>query len=227
MKLEALGDGAFLLTCGDEAEAARKAAALRPLVGACLTDVVLAYRSVGLYFDPRRTSAEGVRNAVLAAPDLVAKASVGKLHQVPVCYELGPDLEAVAAELRLPPEQVIALHASTRFRVFAIGFSPGFPYLGYLPPELAGLGRLPSPRKRVEPGSVGITGRQCCIYPSATPGGWRLIGQTPRLLVEVAAGFFPIRPGDEVQFHPVDRSEFERQRGQRLSDLGPSTLAAG
>src|SRR5207244_10203223 len=93
---------------------------------------------------------------------------------------------------------VIRLHTATPYTVYAIGFVPGFPYLGYLPPELCGVGRLPSPRVRVEPGSVGLTGRQTGIYPLARPGGWNLIGRTPLTVVDVADGFFPLRVGDAV-----------------------------
>ena len=79
----------------------------------------------------------------------------------------------------LSADDVIRLHTATEFTVYAIGFVPGFPYMGYLPAELCGVRRLPSPRVRVEPGSVGITGRQTAIYPQASPGGWNLIGRTP------------------------------------------------
>src|SRR5947199_152200 len=82
----------------------------------------------------------------------------------------------------------------------AVGFVPGFPYLGYLPAELCGVGRLPSPRVRVEAGSVGLTGRQTGVYPLPRPGGWNLIGRTPLVVVDVAAGFFPLRVGDAVRF---------------------------
>ena len=88
----------------------------------------------------------------------------------------------------LPPDEVIRLHASTEYTVYAIGFCPGFPYLGYLPPPLCGVPRLEAPRLRVEAGSVGLTGRQTGIYTEPRPGGWNLIGRTPLQLVDVAAG---------------------------------------
>ena len=94
------------------------------------------------------------------------------------------DLERVAEHLRLTVAEVIALHSSCDYTVHAIGFAPGFPYLGYLPPPLCGVPRLPAPRLRVEPGSIGLTGRQTGIYPLARPGGWNLIGRTPLVLVE-------------------------------------------
>jgi inhibitor of KinA len=111
---------------------------------------------------------------------------------------------------------VIALHAAGLYTVYAIGFCPGFPYLGYLDPTLAGVPRLPSPRTRVEAGSVGMTGRQTGIYTEARPGGWNVIGRTPLELVNVEDSYFPLRPGDRIQFSRIDRKEFKRLRGERL-----------
>jgi inhibitor of KinA len=101
--------------------------------------------------------------------------------------------------------------------VYAIGFVPGFPYLGYLPTELCGVGRLPSPRVRVEPGSVGLTGRQTGIYPLPRPGGWNLIGRTPLTIVDVASGFFPLRVGDSVRFERIDEKGYRELEGERLT----------
>ena len=120
----------------------------------------------------------------------------------------------------LPPEHVV--WEDDRCRVIRVddpahpGFCPGFPYLGYLPDELCGVPRLASPRVRVEPGSVGLTGRQTGLYPLARPGGWNLIGRTPLTVVDVAAGYFPIRPGDRVRFRPVARAEYNTLAGERL-----------
>ena len=111
---------------------------------------------------------------------------------------------------------MIGRHAATEYTVCAIGFCPGFPYLGYLPDALCGVPRLPAPRLRVEAGSVGLTGRQTGIYTEPRPGGWNLIGQTPLELVDVAAGYFPLRTGDRVRFERIDQGEFRRLVGQRL-----------
>ena len=116
----------------------------------------------------------------------------------------------------MPTEEVIRLHAETIYTVYAIGFCPGFPYLGYLPPALCGVPRLETPRLRVEAGSVGLTGRQTGIYTEERPGGWNLIGRTPLELVNVREGYFPLRTGDRVQFERIDEGEFGRRRGQRL-----------
>ncbi len=85
-----------------------------------------------------------------------------------------------------------------------------------MPPALTGVPRLATPRLRVEAGSVGLTGRQTAIYTEPRPGGWCLIGQTPLQLVDVAAGYFPLRTGDRVQFVPIDETEYRELLGQRL-----------
>jgi inhibitor of KinA len=138
------------------------------------------------------------------------------MHTIPVCYERQLDLARVAESTGLPADRVIELHAGTEYTVYAIGFVPGFPYLGYLPAGLRGVGRLPSPRVRVEPGSVGLTGTQTGIYPLPRPGGWNLIGRTPLTLVDVADGYFPLRVGDRVWFRRIDETEYTRLDGERL-----------
>src|SRR5262249_6395078 len=125
-------------------------------------------------------------------------------------------LERVARQTKLSAEEVIRLHTSTEYTIYAIGFCPGFPYLGYLPAALCGVPRLESPRLRVEPGSVGLTGRQTGIYTEERPGGWNLIGRTPLQLVDVAGGYFPLRTGDRVRFEAIDVVAFRELEGRRL-----------
>ena len=96
----------------------------------------------------------------------------------------------------IPLDEVIRRHVEAVYTVCAIGFCPGFPYLGYLPAPLCGVPRLEAPRLRVEAGSVGMTGRQTGIYTEMRPGGWNLIGRTPLELVNVADGYFPLRTGE-------------------------------
>jgi inhibitor of KinA len=147
---------------------------------------------------------------------------VGLPLVIPVCYEMQLDLARVCEATHLPADEVIKLHLSTTYTVYAVGFVPGFPYLGYLPPGLCGVGRLPSPRVRVEPGSVGLTGRQTGIYPLARPGGWNLIGRTPLTIVDVADGFFPLRVGDAVRFERIDEKRYRELEGERLSAVSGS-----
>jgi inhibitor of KinA len=138
-------------------------------------------------------------------------------HVIPVCYELNLDLDRVANLRQLSPVEVIRRHTETEYTVYAIGFCPGFPYLGYLPESLVGVPRLDVPRQRVEAGSVGLTGRQTGIYTEARPAGWNIIGRTPLCLVDIATGYFPLRTGDRVRFQAIDTIEYERRLGSRLT----------
>jgi inhibitor of KinA len=214
--LEPLGDQAVLGTFASEAAAARFAAAVRETNPAWLLDVVLAYVTVAVFFDQEQIDYERAAETVrqLKLPRAVA---AGVLHVIPCCYDLQCDLARVADATRLPAEEVIRLHTSVEYTCYAIGFCPGFPYLGYLPQPLCGVPRLEKPRLRVDPGSVGLTGRQTGIYPLPRPGGWNLIGRTPLELVNVADGYFPIRAGDRVRFTRIDEAEFQRLKGQRLA----------
>src|SRR5262249_31848444 len=126
-----------------------------------------------------------------------------KTHLIPVLYD-GEDLADVAAQLGLSEGDVMGLHCGQEYMCFAVGFCPGFPYLGWLPEKLQGIPRMATPRTRTVPGSVGITGKQTAIYPSERPGGWRIIGRTPLTLVDVDDNYFPIRAGDLVSFEPLN-----------------------
>jgi KipI family sensor histidine kinase inhibitor len=156
----------------------------------------------------------------LPRPSSHSSESHGTLHEIPVLYggEWGPDLDDVAAFAHLSPAQAIALHASIRYRVYMIGFSPGFPYLGLLPERLA-MPRLSTPRAKVPAGSVGIADRQTGIYPTMTPGGWRLIGRTPISLYRQSRLVpFLLKPGDMVQFKSIDQDEFNRLSREEHGD---------
>lgn len=207
-----LGDTAVLARFADEAGALAFAAAVRAAMPPWALDVVPAYRAVAVFLDTdaiRLTDALAALRPFADAPP--PPDAVGTLHVLPCCYELGPDLAYVAERTGLTPDRVAESHAGRDYTIYAIGFCPGFPYLGYLPDELCGVPRLPSPRLRVEPGSVGLTGRQTGIYPLPRPGGWPLIGRTPVRLVDVAAGYFPLRAGDRIRFEPISAAEFARQ----------------
>jgi inhibitor of KinA len=215
--LEPLGDQAVFGSFGDEAAALRFAAAARRLAPAWLLDVVQAYATVAVFYDPDRTgyaaAAEALRPLLAAGG---AGPAEGRRHEIPCCYELGEDLGRVARATGLSAEEVVRLHTSVEYTVYAIGFCPGFPYLGYLPPPLCGVGRLPAPRLRVPAGSVGLTGRQTGIYTEERPGGWNLVGRTPLRLVDVADGYFPLRTGDRVRLVRVDEAAFRELLGRRL-----------
>lgn len=224
MDLQPLGDQAVLAYFPDEAAACRFALHVRQLREPWLIDVVPAYASVAVYFDLGQTGFTQVRQRLthLSADPQADLAVHDRLHPIPCCYELGLDLDRVAQHTGLGREEVIRLHSGSEYTIYAIGFSPGFPYLGYLPEALCGVPRLPSPRLRVEAGSVGLAGRQTGIYPEPKPGGWNLIGRTPLELVHLADNYFPLRAGDRVQFQRIDEAEFHQRHGERLE--GQSAL---
>jgi inhibitor of KinA len=214
-----LGDRALLAYFTAEDAAGRFAARVRRHNPAWLTDVVQAYASVAVFFDLDRIDSEQAAGQLRRWDEADVgpqEAAPGRLHHIPCCYEMGPDLDRVARHGGLDREEVIRLHGATEYTVYAIGFCPGFPYLGYLPGPLCGVPRLDEPRLSVPVGSVGLTGRQTGIYTEKRPGGWNLIGRTPLCLVDVATGYFPLRTGDRVRFVRVDEADFRRLRGQRL-----------
>ncbi|HEX2055763.1 MAG TPA: 5-oxoprolinase subunit PxpB [Nitrospiraceae bacterium] len=175
-------------------------------------DVVPTYRSLTVYYDPLIIDGPSVaiRLMDLAARSPDAPQRPSKTVTVPVFYDptVAPDLEAFAAEAGLTRERVIALHTSVSYRVYMVGFMPGFPYLGLVPRPIA-LPRLATPRTSVPAGSVGIAGTQTGIYPRVSPGGWRIIGRTPMQICDLDGPRpFLFEPGDEVRFVAIDRTAF-------------------
>jgi inhibitor of KinA len=187
-----------------------------------ILDVIPTFRSVTVFFDPlQRDSSELTRKLKgLPRPEQNDCESTGIVHEIPVLYggEWGPDLKEVAAFANLQPGEAIALHSSVPYRVYMLGFSPGFPYLGLVPEQLA-IPRRPTPRTKVPAGSIGIADRQTGIYPTPTPGGWQLIGRTPTAVYrKTGADPFLLKPGDLVRFRPIDRHEFDRLSRENQHD---------
>jgi len=177
-------------------------------------DVVPTYRSVAVYFDPLHTDSDALM-AVIAheaeQPAPPASAATTPVR-IPVCYggDFGPDLAAVATFAGLPVDEVIRAHSAATYRVFMLGFVPGFAYLGLVDERIA-MPRHSTPRVRVPAGSVGIAGVQTGIYPTETPGGWQLIGRTPSKPFDpLRSEPFLMKAGDAVQFYPIDRTEYEK-----------------
>jgi inhibitor of KinA len=219
MRLEPLGDRAVLVRLGDRVEEGthRRVRALCDRLEAArvpgVVDVVPAFASVALHLDPAALRPDGspVPAALAAALEaaleepLVSPEPPSRVVELPVRYggEAGPDLEEVARRAGLSPEEAVALHAGAEYRVHALGFLPGFPYLGGLPERLA-TPRRATPRERVPAGSVAIGGSQAGVYPFASPGGWNVIGHTPlRLFRPEADPPALLRVGDRVRFVPV------------------------
>ncbi len=196
-------------------------------------DVVESYCAVTAHFDPLRTNVQAVAEsfersiarvctaretpAVDESPrgPAVASHRLGdrppRLHTVPVCYGdgYGADLDEVAVLVGLTPDEVVRRHVAVTYRVYMLGFLPGFAYMGSLSAELA-VDRRRTPRLHVPAGSVGVAGRQTGIYPMAAPGGWQLIGRTPlRPFSPARAEAFLFQAGDRVRFEPIDAARFD------------------
>jgi KipI family sensor histidine kinase inhibitor len=211
------GDRAFRLLFPNATDAASWAEAARDASLPGIVDVVAAYETVAVHVDPVITPFEEIvaRLRAIEVPEFRSRS--GRTVDVPTCYD-GEDLPEVAIQLGLTVGQVVREHSGALYRVMAIGFRPGFPYLEELSEPLRGLHRRDRPRAVVPEGSVAIVGRQTAIYPERSPGGWHLIGQTPRNLVDLKAGWFAFRVGDLVRFRPIDREEFGRILGRERRD---------
>ena len=197
------------------ARAMALAAALQDRWGAILRDVVVAYCSVTVYFDPVRVDGRWLESELeaMTADTRDAPPGAGAVVDVPVCYEgeLAPDLERVAAFARCSPEEVVALHTSRTYRVYMMGFAPGFAYLAEVDARIAAP-RLAVPRLSVPAGAVGIAGPQTGIYPLETPGGWNVIGRTALKPYDPERGTpFLLRAGDSVQFTAIPYHAFQEQ----------------
>jgi len=171
------------------------------------------YASLLIDFDPLQVSHEELATILeqTAADAHDTGHFVARMVTIPVCYdaEFGLDLMELAQSAKLTAEQIVRLHSSPLYRVYFLGFSPGFAYLGGLPERLHAP-RFATPRKSVAAGSVGIAGSQTGIYPVDSPGGWRIIGRTPmRMFSPEATPPTRLQPSDLVKFLPIDRATFE------------------
>ena len=172
-----------------------------------------AYASILIDFDPLCLSHEEAASLIenLAGQESSQRGRATSIVTIPVCYdtEFAPDLQEVANHAKIPAHEVIRLHSSATYRVYFLGFTPGFAYLGGLPESLHAP-RLATPRKHVPAGSVAIAGSQAGIYPVDSPGGWRLIGRTPvRVFDPDATEPTRLKPGDLVKFSAIDRATFD------------------
>ncbi|HLG58505.1 MAG TPA: 5-oxoprolinase subunit PxpB [Vicinamibacterales bacterium] len=209
-RLRDAGDSALLLECDAVIDleinerAIGVAAAMRRAAIEGVRDVVSTYRSVAVYFDPLTVGAETVRAALERAAQAPPARVEGKTVVIPVEYggEAGPDLADVAAFAGVSQQQAAAMHASVPYRVFMLGFLPGFAYMGSVDEAIA-MPRRSTPRLRVPAGSVGIAGRQTGIYPRESPGGWRIIGRTAMPVFDGSRSPAALlAPGDVVSFVP-------------------------
>jgi inhibitor of KinA len=188
--------------------------AVRRKIGASVRDVVIGYHTVTLYFDPVMIDARWLEGELegIAREEAPETDAPGATIEIPVCYggDLGPDLTEVAALIGATEDEVVRLHTGTEYRVFVVGFVPGFAYMGPVDERLA-LPRRAVPRTRVPAGSVAIAAGQTGIYPMSTPGGWHLLGRTPvRPYDPRREPAVLLRPGDRVRFVRIERDAFDR-----------------
>ena len=191
--------------------------ALRDAFGDSLIDLVPSYTTLMLHYECLRLTHDEALARIEAVLSRLepAAAGLGRRHEIPVWYDpsVGPELGRVAERAGLSVEEVVQRHCGRDYHVFALGFAPGYSFMGMVEETLA-TPRLKTPRRRVAAGSVGIADRQTAIYPLLSPGGWNILGRTAVPLFEHARRGEPLLlPGDRVRFMAISRAEFERQGG--------------
>jgi KipI family sensor histidine kinase inhibitor len=213
------GENSLIIYFGDKPTAAiasqiaQTAHHLHETIDQVLVDLVPSYGSLLVIYNPLQTDHHAVRATIRQALSNLTTADnqvEGRLVSLPVYYsaESGPDLKALADGARLTTEQVIAIHQETEYRVYAIGFAPGFAYLGEVDLRIAAP-RLATPRVKVPRGAVAIADRQTAVYPAQSPGGWNLIGLCPELMFDPnASPSMPVQVGDRVRFTAIDKHRF-------------------
>jgi KipI family sensor histidine kinase inhibitor len=180
-----------------------------------ITETVPSFRALLVYYDPLRIGYEALCERLRALLPRAghAPAPPARRVELPCCYrdpELGFELEAAAARVELPVDELIRLQTSVDYRVYFLGFAPGQPYLTGMPARIE-IPRLDTPRTHTPAGSVGIGGTQCCVYSVESPGGFWVLGRTPVRLYDPAAREpVLLRPGDLLRFRAIDRVEYDR-----------------
>ena len=207
------GENSLIVYFGDKpgaaiaSQVAQTAQQLRESLSQVLIDLIPSYASLLVIYNPLQTDHNAVRKSIRQAlshltDDAISESNKaqGSLVSLPVYYstESGPDLQALADGAGLTTEQVIAIHQQTEYRVYAIGFAPGFAYLGEVDPRIAAP-RLATPRQKVPRGAVAIADRQTAVYPAQSPGGWNLIGLCPQRMFDPNANpTMPVQVGSCV-----------------------------
>lgn len=224
MELHSAGENALMLYLGSETSAAVSArvqaatTAVEAALGNDLVDLVPSYASLLIIYNAMVTDHLSVAHRVRECMENLESAGERQGHTVvlPAYYapEAGEDLEALAQRAGITPEEVIEIHSGTEYRVYAIGFAPGFAYLGEVDQRIAAP-RLATPRQKVPRGAVAIADRQTAVYPAVSPGGWNLIGRCPvRMFDPDATPTMPVSVGDRIRFEPISRERFLELGGE-------------
>lgn len=231
IQLELAGENALILYLSAEISAQNLSQLqqlqhqIRSLLNEQLQELLPSYASLLIVLKPSHKGLLAIKT-MLEQQLVLSAASTeqqGQLLTLPVYYHNAWDLDHVAHKAGLTTDQVIELHQSVEYRVYAIGFAPGFAYLGELDARLA-TARLKCPRPKVPKGAVAIADRQTAVYPAESPGGWNILGLCPTPLFEPAnAGtakpLMPFVVGDKVRFQSISRDEFFALGGQLPQEL--------
>jgi inhibitor of KinA len=222
----ACGDTALCVEFGDQIdrEVSARVLALADRIQAAgiagVVELVPTFRSLLVHYDPSVGSQSELKAALAPlAVNLDAAQGASRKWRLPACYDtsVAPDLDEVASRTGLSVRQVIERHSAVTYHVYMLGFLPGYPYLGDLPPELA-LPRRENPRTRVPPGSIAIATTMTAVYPLESPGGWHLIGRTPVALWDVRRN--PpvlLSAGDKIEFSPISVREYEEMAARAVA----------
>lgn len=228
MNISSVSEDALLIRFADVIDPALvpQIAALQSLVerelGYCVVDLVPSYTTLLCRYDPLQMDHHqmlaSVQRLVLSLDKTNAPKPAGRLVEIPVWYapDVGYDLTALAQQLNLSIEEIIERHSQVTYQVYALGFSPGFAFMGQVDPSLVSP-RHSTPRQAVAAGSVGIAESQTAVYPRQSPGGWQIIGRSPTALfntqetIDCAA---LLKVGDQVRFCPIGRATFLKLGGR-------------
>lgn len=192
--------------------ALRDAIEQQPLKG--LLDCVPAYSSLAVYYKTeckREDVVNYLQERIESSAAMLNQQSSGKIIRVPVCYDpsFGTDQEFVCEHLQITREELIEQHTGNIFKIYMIGFIPGFPYMGVLP-EGWQIPRKQTPSLKIAAGSVALAGQQTGIYPAEVPGGWQVIGRTPlRIFDALREPSCLFKAGDQVKFESISLHEFD------------------
>lgn len=240
MKIAIASENSLIIYFGDHLSPAVSAqvqaatVALETTLNEVLIDVVPSYASLLVIYDIFKTDHFYIKKQITRVlENISANKNIGsvaaqehqhsKLVRLPVYYsvESGPDIEALARQAKLTIEDVIDIHQQQEYRVYAIGFTPGFAYLGEVDERIAAA-RLATPRKRVPRGAVAIADKQTAIYPSVSPGGWNLIGLCPQAMFNPNTDpTMPVAVGDRVRFEAITREQYLSLGGELVSNDTP------
>ena len=229
IRLVQVSETALMVYFGDKIETslpqqiARFDQIITTQLGAAITDAIPSYTSLLLEYNPLKITIEQLMTTAqlvvsqFVQPHLIQEPATIVL---PVYYglEVSPDLVSVARQHNLSTAQVITIHSQRDYTVCAIGFAPGFAFLGSVDPRIA-TPRHRKPRLKIPAGSVGIADQQSAVYPNDSPGGWQIIGNCPRQLFDPTGDpIMPFKVGDKVRFKPIDIEKYQSLGGKLCLD---------